>query len=107
MMATFKVGQRVRKVAYRQLLHEPHAVVVPIGAEGVIRGFYDGFGGLWLVEYPGYSPSRHHIECGFGPYFYNEAQQLTPLTDPHADAFIEGIKKLKPYEEPKVVKERV
>jgi hypothetical protein len=34
-------------------------------------------------------------------------EALAPLTDPKADAFIEGIKKLKPYEEPKVVKERV
>ena len=88
-MATFRVGDKVRKIA------PPIDGVnhVPMGAEGVITG-------------PGLPMSTGvtYYEASFGPRLtgMNMAEfQLAPLTDPKADEFIERVKKWKP--EPEVV----
>lgn len=69
-MATFKVGQRVRIVAYKK----EDIREVPLGAEGIIAlAMVDG---MWGVDFIGYLGSR--ICASF---------QLAPLTDPGADAW--------------------
>lgn len=86
-MATFKVGQRVRIIGARKGWERI------IGRETVIlEGPIDWFGDIGYktgvseeLRVPG-----HH------------AAHLAPLTDPKADAFLERIRKLKPYDEPKV-----
>lgn len=94
-MATFKVGQRVRKIG--PLVREgPRAVwaqVVPLGAVGAIQAVGpDVDGREYTVTYDAYGP--HHGAMGY---------QLAPLTDPGTDAFIEKIKKLEPLREPATV----
>lgn len=92
----FKVGQRVRKVAVSTWGER----LVPIGATGTIVGIDPDHDYDWRVEYDGYKPLR--------PWrtFYAYSWMLAPLTDPGADAFIERIKKLKPYDEPRVEPQR-
>ncbi len=91
-MATYKVGQRVRKVRLLKKADETyHFTQVPVGTEGVIRGRDDD--GLWLVEYVGYKP-RPAYQAHFKAFSY----QLEPLTDPGFDAFMERV--MQPIKEP-------
>jgi hypothetical protein len=99
-VATFKVRQRVRIVA-------PDSEFV--GREGTVTRICVSeplmFNDTWTREpivycvcVDGYGAWDHEsgMELGYKP------SDLSPLTDPGADAFIERIKKLKPYDEPKV-----
>ena len=98
-MATFKVGQRV-KIANPEAGYECLR-----GLVGVVDGHPDSPSArhrwTWAVDfgreisYPDGTVSRF---CKFNEY------ELAPLTDPKADAFIESLKNLKPYEEPTVRK---
>lgn len=81
----FKVGQRVRVIAHAGFT--PLDSIV-IGKEGVIAAIEGRF---YRVHVPDAIPT---YRWGF------LASELAPLTDPGADAFMERIKKLKPYEEP-------
>jgi hypothetical protein len=80
--STFKVGQRVKMVR-KMALSDRHTGLegdhIPIGAIGTV---IDGptWPGTICVVMDGY----------------------VPLTDPGADAFMERMRKLKPYDEPKV-----
>lgn len=102
-MATFKVGQRVKKIRHRlpsEPDYDPRQVyIVPLGHEGTVLGYaadgdvrvtFDNF------QLPSWADC---VECRPG--------QLAPLTDPLADAFVASIKRLKPYEEPKVAPRKV
>lgn len=46
----------------------------------------------WVVDF--HALGCHDVNC--------HEPELEPITDPGADAFLERIRKLKPYEEPKV-----
>lgn len=89
-MATFSKGQRVK------LLQHPRARPDYVGRVGAfVRyeqcAFQSAFDSLVLFD--------GDLEPRWGP-----SETLAPLTDPHADAFIEGIKKLGPlYVEPRVI----
>lgn len=98
-MATFKVGQRVRVVtpgccpeAFRK-----EATILSLPGSHPNPGFRDCYG----VNVDGLEPP---FFAALGRY-WGAAYCFEPLTDPKADAFIERIKKLKPYDEP-VVTER-
>ena len=92
-MATFKVGQRVRVMRQTNAIRDG----VLAGREGVIV-LKGGHGSLtdrdWTVELPGTLNSR-----GTSVWCFN-SDQLAPLTDPKADAFIEQVKRWKPEPEP-------
>jgi hypothetical protein len=96
-MANFKVGQRVKKVRY--LMPEDRVALdpspVPLGAEGTVMNG-PAILGCIRIRYDRYK-SAHPS----GTYS-DHAYQLAPLTDPGADAFVERIKNLKPYEEPQI-----
>lgn len=83
-MATFKVGQRVKKVRHNgRVPGQPgvgHLHFTPLGAEGVIEEIA---GSEVAVLFDG----MEYQLWGF-PW------QFVPLTDPQADAFMEGLKKL-------------
>lgn len=94
-MATFRVGQRVKYVSGILPRH-------PIGSEGTVVAvpaieLQSGDGGVSVKFDSDHAPGYSHVR----------SSSVVPLTDPKADAFIESLKKLKPYEEPKVLKERV
>lgn len=92
-MATFKVGQRVRRIGQGS---EPH-IFGSTGQCGVVTGFgYAGQIGALDVRY---DDGLHAISC--------EASRFAPLTDPSADAFVSRMKNLKPYEEPVAPKSKV
>lgn len=84
-MATFKVGQRVRKVAMNQ--RDDWMQVVPIGMEGVITAIGDplGDGREYTVNYGSRFDGDGHAAMGW---------QLAPLTDPGVEAFLESLKRL-------------
>lgn len=90
----YKVGQRVRVV---------HAIETKlIGLEGVIVRFDDlppKPESCWIVRLPVSFSAPGRLaddEWCFRPC------DIAPLTDPKAEAFLESIKRLKPYEEPLV-----
>jgi hypothetical protein len=93
MMAAFKVGQRVRIVRSDNQLH-----MGAVGHEATIREVapepYH-----WLIEIHGYPRSQGWDGTGF---YGASSEHLAPIADPGADAFMERIRKLKPYDEPKV-----
>ena len=85
-MATFRVGQRVKKVQMYGA-YSPRETV-PLGTQGIIVGapgmaFWD-----YDVKYDGLPPERT-----YGSYGADE-HMLAPLVDPAADAFMERIKRL-------------
>jgi hypothetical protein len=96
-MATFKVGQRVKVVSVEGAITQ--ADLEALGKEGVIvalgpvrcGGILSSIDREYNVRLEGVSVTPNY---GF------DACHLAPLTDPKADAFIERIKNLKPYEEP-------
>lgn len=103
-MAKFKVGQRVRVVDVLSNWPEDHARLV--GREGVIVRV--GVDWEWIVHLPGVP----HIRRRGGPRLESEnygfdSGHLAPLEDPKVEQFIESIKRLKPYEEPKVPERHV
>lgn len=96
-MATFSMGQRVRMLP---------TIDNDWGDEGTVTGFY--YGPWDAPRFEGYCvmvKADHHRSGD--PRWDNDwcchPRDLAPLTDPKAERFIESIKKLKPYEEPKVV----
>lgn len=99
-MATFKVGQRVRIVRSRWAFR--------VGAQATIIALHrstwrtDGrTGDAWDLDVDGVG--RIGVHGHQIAYFSDE---LAPLTDPKADAFLDSIRKLKPlHEEPKVKRE--
>lgn len=103
-MATFKVGQRVKKIAKHdgggKAFQWP--IRVPLGALGTV------IKGLSLVEPINglrpelvYTVAFDGIHSGYGLGGYSCAPHtLAPLTDPKADEFIERVKKWKPEPEP-------
>ncbi len=96
-MATFKVGQGVKKVSHR--IGGSGGWGAPIGAEGVIGSAPDDpeNRGQWGVLWDGYQSTHDTHEYCVAAYM------IAPLTDPKADAFIESLKKMKPYMEPSIV----
>lgn len=96
-MATFKVGQRVKVIGH---VLEPGNMDLR-GHEGVITGFEasreHGPINLTVVV----RLDIDHPWMGNGFCFAPE--ELAPITDPLADAFIERIKKLEPLREPATV----
>lgn len=92
-MATLKVGQRVR---FARAV-KPAGDSLP-GREGVIAGLG--------AKFPERSDTPWDCYVNFGPGEYRAVNcmfsELEPLLDPKADEFIERLKKLKPYDEPKV-----
>ena len=94
-MATFKVGQRVRIV---QHIFVPQAggKAYPdaVGREATILRLCLQRPFDWVIQ----------IDNIPGEALAQNAE-LAPLTDPGADAFIESLKKLKHYEEPRVPKD--
>lgn len=92
-MATFRVGQRVRMLP---------TVAHPWSDEGIVEAI-DKIHPLtlrpacWVV-----SDKPHPADAEMHFRWAVATEDLQPLTDPGADAFMERIKKLKPYEEPKV-----
>lgn len=102
-MSTYKVGQRVR------IVYEDSDCC---GQTGVIWAIDTTT--PWHPDDSKTNPPGYLIDIdGWGRYAEDgdllafEAHELAPLTDPAADAFIESIKRLKPYEEPKVAPARV
>jgi hypothetical protein len=94
MMATFKVGQRVRYTS-------GHLEKVPLHAEGVVVAAGVGGGAEFCdCDFPGAQADFNNVP-GRARVHHTS---IVPLTDPKADAFIESIKRLKPYEKPKVTK---
>ena len=90
-MSQFKVGQRVRVIGYR---FDPNTM----GREATI------IGPLEFVENPGPDIRSYWGHCvdidGYGSRsihgrrLCSPVEWLAPLTDPHADAFMERLKKL-------------
>jgi len=94
-MAIFKVGDKARIVnAYPAHAKWNGAEVTIIG----LPGCDPDWPGQYQIDGPMVRGPWNHWFAG--------PEQLAPLTDPKADEFIENIKRLKPYEEPKVVKEK-
>lgn len=89
-MATFKVGQRVKRVSHPTT--SANDTPMPIGATGTVLRPVDAVGCVRVRA------DSDGLSWGCMAY------TLAPLTDPGADAFIERIKKLKVYDEPLVVK---
>ena len=92
----YRVGQRVRVVGMA-----PGAVDESrgrmIGAEGVIARRSHDPRWEWIVDLPtvrGFVTTRLAAT-----EWHADSCMLVPLTDPKADAFIENIKRLKPYED--------
>lgn len=91
----YKVGDRVKKIAS----NGEGLVEIPLGTVGTIAG--SGISRTWKILWDGFPDSQSREGKGWSAYSY----QLAPLTDPKADAFLEGIRKWKPYEEPKHIEE--
>lgn len=86
-MATFKVGDRVRIVnAYG--CHRP-----VIGQAGVITNSFTHHNFFPHLKYD------WQALLDDGEPFVGPADHFAPLTDPKADAFLEKMRKLKPYVE--------
>ncbi len=114
-MANFKVGQRVRRIAGgAEPTIKDATPSLPLGAEGTVvwgpgRICPCNAPGLeyigYVVVYDLYPSGRRSADaCDNG--YAAEPYTIAPLTDPLADAFIERIKNLKPYEEPVAPKQR-
>jgi hypothetical protein len=86
-MATFKVGQRVKRVVDPMTDPVLLRTDVPLGSTGVVNGL-DRDGDCFVMW--------DHA----GQQRLVFASTIAPLTDSKADAFIESLKRLKPYEEP-------
>lgn len=87
-MATFKVGDRVKFVR-----HAHYTNPIPLGTTGTVierlrLTIDDEVSVLVDAAHDGGTRER-----------YAKPWQLAPLTDPKADAFLEKMRKLKPYEE--------
>lgn len=94
-MATFKVGQRVKRVA----------VIVELAHLGATGTVVDDDGSEFVgVQWDHLKPHPDYGHAGGGGWCRHT---LAPLTDPAADAFVSRIKNLKPYEEPVAPKSKV
>ena len=102
-MANFKVGQRVRVIAN----HGDKVGDMIVGHEGMlVRRKSEWWCGdrcfpVWIVSVPT-APFSDPLSNLRPDEWACMDEELAPLTDPKADAFLESIRKLKPYEEPKV-----
>lgn len=90
-MATFKVGDRVR-VAWLHQHSRPSRV--RLGMTGTIVAtdgglMPSGWRAEWRVVL-----DQIKSDFSFDGAFFFQSAHLAPLTDPKADAFIEGLKKL-------------
>lgn len=96
-MAIFKVGQRVRiKCAMSKLNGREGRI---IASRTIMFRVQDNRAGkCWHVTVDDHGPTG---ENGFPLTYFND--ELLPLTDPKADEFIEGIKKLRPLHDPLTV----
>lgn len=123
-MATFSIGQRVRIIGpadgSSSLVGREATIYDIHRPPGFVERLFGERGPRWSDE--ALAHSVHPKETayllnvdGHGRYasmFWPfgvigfPAYWLAPLDDPKADAFVEAIKKLKPYEEPKVERER-
>lgn len=84
-MAQFKVGQRVRVIGY---VERPHV----LGCEGVIVRRAVLFERNWIVHLPGVA---HIGPASIEPEHYSiRPEHLAPLTDPHAEQFLEWVRML-------------
>ena len=90
-MATFRVGQRVKRVG-DPMPGDPVGYAsntcMPLGATGIVTRLSTET--TWV---------RNDVTNKEWPCFHHT---LAPLTDPKADAFIESIKQMKPYSEPTI-----
>lgn len=85
----FKVGQRVKRIANPRLLNADNTTM-PVGMTGVV---------VARADHTGHIPV---LPDGFlGRPWGCEPETLAPLTDPKAEAFLESIRKMKPYSEPR------
>jgi hypothetical protein len=96
-MAIYTVGQRVRRVRTGQTGNMAELFPIPLGSQGTVRvpvsAASFGNTSFTIVDW----------DLAFGEDWSEvRTDTLAPLTDPKADEFIESIKTLKPYEEPKV-----
>lgn len=80
-MSTFKVGQRVKRVADPDLILPASSTTMPIGREGTVI----------VGSVPGHVCVQPD---GGANYWHCYPETLAPLTDPSADAFMERLKKL-------------
>lgn len=87
-MATFKIGQRVRIQAHAR----PERVR---GMEGVIVA--NGTIYPWVVTLANTGGLPHSITGSTNDWSMSE-DEIAPLTDPGADAFMERIKNLQPLD---------
>ncbi len=98
-MATYKVGQRVKKVGGRTKFPGNYPSV-PVGTEGVITeelGFWSACNKPEPNWY--YSVKFDGIHSGVGDGSYSqEPHMLAPLTPPGFDAFMERV--MQPIKEP-------
>ena len=111
-MATFKVGQRVRVIGTDRSPKDcnPARPDFPtvVGRQATILGplkkGWDGYKHYWghPLDVDGIGRLND-----WGRQIIAKPKFLVPLTDPKADSFIESIRKMKPYEEPKVEKVKV
>lgn len=83
-MASFKAGDRVRKIAHHPLAGHNF---IPLGTEGTIVSA--GWPAKWNMAWDGHGELH---PCG--SHWGADDFQLAPLTDPAADAFLERMKKL-------------
>lgn len=91
-MATFKVGQRVKRISGAKGAAYDFA---PADQEGVIVGLPG-----WVCKF-----ALWPVRFDSGKQWDCVAESLVPLSDPGADAFMESLRKLKPlHEEPTVRK---
>jgi len=98
-MATFKVGQRVRVI--RTKLH-PETLWREATVIGALRIGLSSDGSNYMgypIDIDGFGTVNR-----LGGKIIAEPTWIAPLTDPAADAFLESIRKMKPYDEPKVEK---
>jgi hypothetical protein len=88
-MAQFRVGQRVKVLPTQRS---------PWSDEGTVTGICpdDPMGHTVLVR------CDNHPTFDEWDAWFCHPDDVRPITDPGADAFIERVKKLKPYDEPKV-----
>lgn len=103
-MAMFKVGQRVRVVCIDMQIPGPHLVIPFVGAEGdIVKIMPEPDCPVPYVVLFKEGPLNSDTKT---PQWCFAACELSPLTDPQADTFIERIKRLEREPAP-FIKERV
>jgi hypothetical protein len=96
-MATFKAGQRVRVVAIHIPGIDAHLVRPAVGMVGTVMSIWERRVNVLVTLDSG------PLNAEGKPIWFFASSELAPLTDPKADEFIEGLKKLT-YVEPEAPK---